>query len=209
MVRNGRTAQQPAKKAWLEQVPGPLKKIMRNVHGPLMANICEDMGFEDKMFMHRMQYGFPVAGMMDHSSVGMVPDDKIRPQVLSMTELYERRVELNMNAVAKMREVEHAEDLTDLANEDALTGHMTKPICGSETSLLGKDILVSRRIPVREWKGSLKKWRTRPVDHGSESGLKAATDATERTQVQGLEFLVTLLLMFMHAGLQPLMWKGI
>ncbi len=68
-------------------------------------------------------------------------------------------------------------------------------------------ILVSRRIPVREWKGSLKKWRTRPVDHGSEGGLEAATEATERMQVQGLEFLVALLLMFMNAGLQALMWK--
>ena len=109
----------PEKTAWLERVPEPLKEMMTTVHGPLMERICDDMGFEDKMFMQRMQYGFPVAGMMGHSSVGVIPDDKIRPRVLSMKELYGRRVVLNTNAVAKMEEVEHAGDLTDLADEDA------------------------------------------------------------------------------------------
>ena len=103
----------PEKEAWLKRAPGLLKKMMANVHGPFMARICADMGCEDEMFMQRMQNGFPVAGMMGHSSVGMVPDGKIKPQVLSMEELHGRRVEMNVNAVAKMKEVEHAGDLTD------------------------------------------------------------------------------------------------
>ena len=74
----------PEKEAWLKRVPEPLEKTMANVYGPFVARICEDMGFEDKMSTQRMQKGFPVAGMMDHSSVGVVPDDTIRPQVLSM-----------------------------------------------------------------------------------------------------------------------------
>ena len=35
---------------------------------------------------------------------------------------------MNTNAIAKMKEVVHADDLTDLALADELNGHMTKPV---------------------------------------------------------------------------------
>ena len=72
-----------------------------------------------------------------------------------------------------MRENAFSKDMIELAKDDAEKGSMTKPMISTKKSR--RNILLSRRIPVREWKDSIASWRTRPVDHGSESGLKDAT----------------------------------
>ena len=45
------------------------------------------------------------------------------------------------------------------------------------------------------------------MDHGSESGLKSATKSKQKTKVQGLELLVTLVLGFLDCNKDPRMWK--
>ncbi len=194
----------PEKAAWLDSVPSPLKKMMRNVHGPLMARICQDMGFEDETFLERLRLGFPVAGMMDHTQVGMLAEHG-RPGLMTLDQLWEKRAEFNAKSLSMMKETEHSGDLTDLAWEDAENGWMTAPVELTQEPL--KNILVSKRMSVREWKAALMRMRTRPVDHGSESGLKGATESTERTQVQGLEFLITMVLFMLRAQVGPEMWK--
>ncbi len=194
----------PQKEAWLATVPEPLKHMMRNVHGPLIARICKDMGFEDETFLERLRLGFPVAGMMDHSMVGMLAEHG-RPGLMTLDALWRNRADFNAKSLSMMKETEHSGDLTDLAWEDEAEGWMTPPAELTQERL--KDILISRRMSVREWKASLKKMRTRPVDHGSESGLKAATESTERTQVQGLEFLITMVLYMLKQQVDPEMWK--
>ncbi len=58
----------------LQSVPAPLRKMMRNVHGPLIERLCRDMNFEDVTFLERLTSGFPVVGMIDCTQVGMVAD---------------------------------------------------------------------------------------------------------------------------------------
>ena len=141
---------------------------------------------------------------MDKSYVGVVPETRVRPTI-SLQELGENRHEYNAHALRQMRSTEFSEDLIDLAKEDAESGYMTDPVPFSD--YLVKIMLLSRRIPVREFKQSLGNDRTCPVDHGSEFFLKAATWTEERTQVQGLEFPTTMIIhCYMH-GMIPRMWK--
>ena len=178
---------------------------MNKVHGPLIKVISEDMGFEDSTFMECLQKGFPVAGHMRNSVVGMVSGPKQGDQKISMNSLWKKRSSFNEKAVTMMRENAFSDDMIKLAKEDSEKGFMTKPIVS--TTKNGKNIRVSRRIPVREWKDSIEDWRTRPVDHGSESGLKEATFSKQKTKVQGLEFLVTMVLQFLDNEKDPRMWK--
>ena len=92
--------------------------------------------------------------------------------------------------MTQMKSSEFVDDLTDLAKVDAKSGYMTDPVLLVEECI--KDIFLSRRTPCREIKESLGHFRTRPVDHGSESFLKVAVWVEERTVVQGLEFLTTM-----------------
>ena len=104
-----------------------------------------------------------------------------------------------------MKETEFSKDMVELAEDDAKNGFMTEPVVSTEESR--KNILISRRTPVREWKDSIEEWRTRPFDHRSESGFKQATPSKWRTKVQGLEFLITIVLQFLDGSVDPRMWK--
>ena len=122
-----------------------------------------------------------------------------------MNYLWRNRESFNEKAISMMKETEFSKDMVDLADDDARKGYMTKPVVSTKQSR--KNILVSRRIPVREWKDSIEDWKTRPVDHGSESGLKQATSSKYKTKVQGLEFLITIVLQFLDSKTDPRMWK--
>lgn len=89
-----------------------------------------------------------------------------------------------------MRSAEFSDDLTTLAKEDAESGYMTDPVPLTKERIEG--VLFSRRTLVREFKDSLGHFRTRPVHHRSASFLKVATWAEDKTVVQGLEFLTTM-----------------
>ena len=62
---------------WFEEVLGPFRKMMRNVHGPLIERIVVDTKFEDVAFAMRLQKCFQVAGHLDKSHVGVVPETRI------------------------------------------------------------------------------------------------------------------------------------
>ena len=87
-------------------------------------------------------------------------------------------------------ELPFAEDLTRIALEEAKVEAMTKPK-PVVASKLGKKSY-TRRIPVREKRGD--SWRTRPVDHCTESGRNMATCPSEATENDGLDSLTYLLL---------------
>lgn len=101
--------------------------------------------------------------------------------VMSMDEFWVRRHESNAKALEIMRDIEFAEDLIILAREDATNGHMTGPVKATDDML--QDKFLSERIAVGELKQPTQDERIRPVDHGSESGLKAVIWSDEMIQV--------------------------
>ena len=95
--------------------------------------------------------------------------------------------------------------MVELSRNENEKGFMTEPVVSTEESR--KDIPIYGRIPVREWKDCSGNWRTGPVDHRSESGLKQATSSRWKTEVQGLEFLITIVLQFLGGQEDPRVWK--
>ena len=79
---------EPERKEWLKRVAKDLRIMMKRLHGPLMKAITEDMGFEESTFGECLQRGFPVAGQMVNSVVGMVPDPKLREGATTMNSLW-------------------------------------------------------------------------------------------------------------------------
>ena len=74
----------------------------------------------------------------------------------------------------------------------------------SDTLILSA-ISLTRRMPVRELRS--KGWRTRAVDHATESLLNPATAPSDRVQHDHIDVLVGILLTFLTAGFLSPMWK--
>ena len=66
-------------------------------------------------------------------------------------------------------------------------------------------VRLTRRIPVRELRA--KGWRTRTVDHATESLINDATKPTDRVRHDTVDVLITILLSFVAAARSPRMWK--
>ena len=99
------------------------------------------------------------------------------------------RETLNQVVLAGIKELPYSEDLLTLTQEDAEEGYMNGPFPLEELDL--STINLTRRIPVRELRS--KGWRTRPVDHATESMVNDATRPADRVQhdtVNGLEGIV-------------------
>ncbi len=65
------------------------------------------MLFEGETFLERLRLGFPVAGMMDHSQVGMLAEHG-RPGLMTLDALWGNRAEFNAKSLSMMKETEHS-----------------------------------------------------------------------------------------------------
>jgi hypothetical protein len=68
------------------------------------------------------------------------------------------------------------------------------------------EVNVTRRIPVREERS--RGWRTRVVDHETESMINVAAFTQSRVQHDGVGVMSMICILFMRAGFTPVMWKG-
>ena len=80
----------PNRRWWLKGGPKDPEKRTRKVHSPLIQINTEEMAFGDSTFNARRQEGFPVAGPMENSVVGMVPNTKEDQDVKSMNNLWKK-----------------------------------------------------------------------------------------------------------------------
>merc|ERR1712086_603687 len=95
---------------------------------------------------------------------------KIQEKVSVERDILERR-QLNEAVISRLKEDEFSEDLMEETKADLEFGCMARLVPVSEVDL--SKISVSRRIPVRELRA--KGWRTRVVDHMTESMHNPAT----------------------------------
>ena len=96
-----------------------------------------------------------------------------------------------------------SDDVSAITREDVASGFMTEPVPLEDIDLTG--VTLTRRIPVREHRA--KGWRTRTVDHATESLINGATFPSDRVHHDIIDVLICILLMFMTAGFEPRMWK--
>ena len=95
---------------------------------------------------------------------------------MSVSDLRARRSEINQVVLAGVRELPFSSDVYDITCEDAEAGFMRGPFPLDALNL--SEVTLTRRIPVRELRS--KGWRTRAVDHATESLLNPATAPADR-----------------------------
>ena len=82
-------------------------------------------------------------------------------------------------------------------------GFMTEPVPLENVDL--DAVLLTRLTPVRELRS--RGWRTRAVDHATESLINSATFPLDRVRHDTVDVLMVILIMFLTAGCFPVMWK--
>ena len=100
------------------------------------------------------------------------------------------RYDTNLHILGKCEERELNGDLVTMGEQDCAEGCMTDSIIVDEE--LTRSVTRSRRIVVRELRA--KGWRTRSVDHMSESGLAAATKPKDKIKHHTIGTMVFMIL---------------
>ena len=112
-----------------------------------------------------------------------------------------QRETLNALVLTGVKELPFSEDVLALTTEDAEQGSITHPVPIHDVDLT--QVNLTRRIPVRELRS--KGWRTRPVDHATESLIKDTTKPDDRVHHDTVDVLVVILLSFLAAARCPRM----
>jgi hypothetical protein len=123
-------------------------------------------------------------------------------EVYSVEQLRRDRVANNAKVLSSLKDMPYSEDILPAVLKDAAEHFMTPP-----AKLDGNPAhhSLTRRIPVREERHS--GWRTRIVDHETESMVNEATRPVDRVCNDNLDILVFILIFFMMAQCEPRMWK--
>ena len=186
---------------WIHESPELLRSLTQHIHGPLWRFLIAMAGLQADDFLHDLQQGFPLIGPLPPC------EGQAHPATfqagMSVEELLENRLDRNLRVLSALKELPFSSDIGPQVFEDADLGAMTWP-----RLLLPDDVqqvTLTRRIPVRELRA--KGWRTRVVDHESESGVNAATTPADKIEHDTLDVLADQVLHFFRAGHDVRMWK--
>ncbi|CAJ1450925.1 unnamed protein product [Effrenium voratum] len=186
---------------WSEGAPPTLQPVVRRIHGPLWKMLLHAIDVQAEAFLRALQQGFPLVGVLPECEGSASAAYPSFP--LSVQELRANRDALNQKVVSSLGELPHSSDILEQTLEDSQEGFMSPPRLLVPSDLRTKSL--TRRIPVREERAS--GWRTRVVDHETESGINSATAPVDKIQHHSLDSLVVLLQRFMSAGVEAHMWK--
>ncbi len=181
-----------------------LLKLVQRLHGPLVEELMAATGFRDELLVHDLQCGFPFVG--DLPVVGEAAKDEIprRKGFESIHDLQVPRHERILVALAQLKETEWTEDFLSSCQEDFVLGALGPVQVLQEHDLHA--VTLSRRLPVREERA--RGWRTWVVDHSTESGISYATFPANKLVNDSLDLLVSLLLIFLRAGIEPFVMEA-
>ncbi len=180
--------------------------MVSQLHGPFIQYLCDKMDYEDSTLVHRLQVGFDYLGDIEPGHVGSdeFVDGSWRP---SPQGLWEQREDTNRTILASLHHSEHEDGVMDETIADAQEGFMTLPqeVTGHNTA----DVVLSPRLPVREWreKDGKEYERTRVTDDESKSSVNFATRMQEKLRCETLDTMTYMLTFMLACGRFPLMWK--
>ena len=196
-------ALEPARQRWLRKVDPAQMKLVSRIHGPLAYDIMDSIDYEDRGLVEAWRSGFPYVGKLPSAGVAVRSGTPVPLGLLSARDLRARRSELNPLVVRKLKATEWDGDVLRSTHEDVDFGAMAGPwpLSDVDTSC----ITLSRRLPVREEREA--GWRTRIVDHKTESEVNCATQPSDKLAHDTIDVLVSMLRMFLVAGLMPVLWK--
>jgi len=189
-------------KSWSTKAGGAIRKLVQRINGPLIALLVEAIGYNDPWLVDHCQKGFPFVDHLPPCAEASAGGLKLEYKVDSSF-LRSNRGLLNEAVLSKLRESDFSGDVMEETLKDVEFGCMARVTKIGEVDL-GK-VSVSRRIAVRELRS--KGWRTRVVDHMTESWQNPAMRPVDKVTHDCVDVLVYMLVAFLKAGVTPLMWK--
>ena len=186
---------------WTLASPVDLQHLTSHIHGPLWHCLVAMAGLQADEFLQDLQRGFPLVGNLPPCEGSSSKEFFQAGEGLQ--QLQRNRVEGNWRVISAVRELPFSGDIFPQVLEDAEIGAMTMPRLLMPTDI--QTVTLTRRIPVRELRS--KGWRTRVVDHESESGVNRATVPCDRIQHDTLDTLAAIVLRFFDLGCNVSMWK--
>ena len=122
---------------------------------------------------------------------------------MTVNELRENRSLFNQKVLSAVKELPFSSDIIPQVLEDFELGAMSQPRPLEPADM--QRVSLTRRIPVRELRS--KGWRTRVVDHETESGINGATTPADKIKHDTLDVLAEIVLLFFGTGHDVRMWK--
>ena len=193
----------PQHAQWAAHAPAALRPLVRKIHGPLIGEMMVAMGYEDEGLLECLQSGFPYVGPLPACGVAVKPGTAEPLGFVTPSELRAKRQQLNAVVVRKLKASEWDGDLLSATQEDVEFGAMRGPWPLTQWHL--SNVTLSRRLPVREEREG--KWRTRIVDHKTESEVNCATQPTEKLSHDTIDTMATMIKLFVNGSAIPHMWK--
>lgn len=199
---------QKNQKRWAAEAAPSIQPLVQKIHGPFFRQVLsEATGSEEtfELLIEHCQHGFPFVGDLPPCEGASAPGlPKSMPELhLTADELRQERSSMNEQVIRQVKELPFCEDIQPAVLADAKQGFMSLPT--PLTQQISEQTNLTRRIPVREERQS--GWRTRIVDHETESFINEATRPQDRVQHDGLDLLTFMLTSLLALSIQPLMWK--
>lgn len=186
---------------WTQDSPAEVQLLTSRIHGPLWRCLLAMAGVEAGSFLRDLQLGFPLVGELPPCEGSS--KSEVFKAGMTVQQLRQNRVALNQNVLAAVKELPFSEDISPQVYDDFFLGAMTVPRLLTPSDV--ESVTLTRRIPVRELRA--KGWRTRVVDHESESGVNLATLPCDRIQHDTLDTLAAIVFNFFHHDSNVRMWK--
>ena len=207
IIHKAKTMQQ-SQASWASLAAKENHSVVSQIHGPLFG-WCLRMacGGEQlfEQFLLDLLVGFPLVGdLAPCEGSGRQGLPKSFPKTeLTEEGLRQNRVAFNQQVLDAIKPLPYSEDILPATQTDFEKGFMTRPRrMASHDKKRGN---ITRRIPVREERAS--GWRTRIVDHETESLINEATRPCDKVRHDGIDVLALIATLFMFHGIVPELWK--
>ena len=193
---------------WADKADPRNKRVVEQLHGPFLDRCLKEASGEQNLFDRLLKdcsQGFPFVGDLqpcEGASVNDLPKSYPR-SLLTSADLRKNRRQINEQVLNSIKPLPFSEDIMPQAKADWEKGWMSEPRELVPSDL--DEVNITRRIPVREERQN--GWRTRIVDHETESLINEATRPADKIQHDSLDILAVIVTMLMAAGATPALWK--
>ena len=152
---------------------------------------------------------WPENDILGYPHVGSLPKayysstTKERKATMTEQQLHERIGVYNKLVVSRLRELPHSGAIAGEVEKDVAIGAMREPAELHERHI--RTLLMTRRIPVEEFKGGI--YKVRVADHATESGANPSTSQADSMRHDTIESLVWIQLRLMTGNVAVRSWK--
>ena len=196
------TDRQVASECMLQQAGLADCPLRRRIHHSFIGYLAKEIGHIDERLPGDLLCGFPLVGKMPPCLVeaDVVPK---KQSIQPVAKLVQERLKCNNKIIASLKPSEWSQELMDIYDKDHELGALGE--ARVLTKELSDTVHLARRIGVREQRES--GWRTRAVDDMTEMQMNSTCEQADKAVNGSVVHLVWMILMFLGAGLHPLMWK--